>query len=137
MNQKARPEGRLVMQTHPRGNDLNPNGTVFGGWVLSIMDAAGAMVAIKAAKGRISTVGVEGVHFFMPLWHGDVACIYGSVVKLGTTSVTVKLEVWAMRKGQWDLIEGYEDLEKCADGLYTFVAIDDQGKPRPINPPSA
>jgi acyl-CoA thioesterase YciA len=104
--------------------DANPSGDIFGGWTVSQMDLAGATFAAKQAKGRVATVSIEAMEFLRPVSVGDEVSCYCSVVKAGETSLTVRIETWASAR------TGAGEPEKVTEGTFTFVAIDDHGKPR-------
>lgn len=108
--------------------DTNPNGDIFGGWILSQMDLAGGTYAFYIAQGRVATVAVTGMQFHKPVYVGDEISCYCSTVKIGTTSISVHVETWVRRRR-------HEVEEKVTQGLFTFVAIDPQGNPRPIDSP--
>jgi len=103
----------------------NPHGDIFGGWLLSQMDLAGGMVATRRAKGRVVTVGITTISFHHPVYVGDEVSCYAEIVEVGRTSVTVKIEVFADRGSTGEEIA-------VTDGLFTYVAVDSQGKPRPV-----
>ncbi len=105
-----------------RPTDSNVAGDVFGGWLLSQMDIAGALHAHRFVRKRIVTVGVEAMNFHKPVFIGDEVSFYTDVVKTGHTSITMKIEAWAFRR------EG-SGSEKVTEGLYTYVAIDEDRKP--------
>ncbi|MAZ03952.1 MAG: acyl-CoA thioesterase [Sneathiella sp.] len=115
-----------VIRTAPMPSDCNNNGDIFGGWVLSQMDMAGGILAARRAKGRTVTVAVEAMTFHQPIKVGDVVSIYGEIERVGRTSVAVKLTTIVTRKLNPDEI-------KVTEGTYVFVAIDDNGKPRPVD----
>lgn len=107
--------------------DANPSGDIFGGWVLSQMDLAAGICAGQRAHGRVATIAIEAMKFIRPVHIGDVLCVYADVERVGRTSLAIHLEAWALRQriGQRD---------KVTDGLFTFVAIDADGKSRPLPP---
>ena len=105
--------------------DSNPNGDIFGGWLLSQMDLAGAVVAKQTAKGRVATVAVDAMTFHQPVFIGDLVACYCELERVGNTSMTVKVESWAQR-----MASGEEVL--VTEGRYTYVAIDESRKPRPV-----
>lgn len=116
---------RVTMRLIPQPSDLNVNGNIFGGWVLSQMDLAGADVAARRACGNVATVAIEGMEFHCPIEVGDVISIYTDIAKVGRTSITVKIDVFAER--------GVERKDiKVTEGTYIFVAIDKNGRPRPV-----
>ena len=107
--------------------DANPHGDIFGGWLLSQMDFAGTMVATRRAKGRTVTVAITAMTFHRPVFIGDEVTCYARIVKVGNTSLTVKIESWVRRGIGADQIE-------VTEGIFTYVAVDDQRKPRPLPP---
>lgn len=121
------PQGTLALRTLAMPADANPSGDIFGGWVLSQMDIAGGMTAGSRAKGRVATVAIDAMQFHRPVYVGDVLCVYADIIKVGRTSMTVKLESWALRGRIGERV-------KVTQGLFTFVAIDDSGRPHPVPP---
>jgi acyl-CoA thioesterase YciA len=109
----------------PQPADMNGNGDIFGGWVLAQMDIAGGTVASRAAQGRVATVAITAMTFVQPIKVGDLVSIYGEVRKIGNTSVTVWLETVVERRLDPTPI-------RVTEGTFVFVAIDDDGKPRPV-----
>ena len=107
--------------------DTNANGDIFGGWVLSQMDQAGGIAAVERAQGRVVTIAVEAMTFIRPVKVGDVLCVYTSVKKVGRTSMKIHIEAWARRFRT-------HSREKVTVASFTFVAIDDDGRPRPVPP---
>jgi acyl-CoA thioesterase YciA len=108
--------------------DANPGGDIFGGWILSQMDIGGGLLAKETARGRIVTVTVDKMTFVRPVHVGDTICVYAKVVRIGHSSLDVKLEVWAK-----DLMEEFEEMRHIVtEGVFRFVAIDGEGRPRPI-----
>ena len=107
--------------------DTNANGDIFGGWVLSQMDQAGGIAAVERAQGRVVTIAVEAMTFIRPVKVGDVLCVYTSVDKVGRTSMKLHIEAWAQRFRT-------HVREKVTVATFTFVAIDDEGRPRPVPP---
>ena len=106
-------------------SDTNPSGDIFGGWVLSQMDIAAGIAAGASAQGRVTTVAIDAMRFHRPVKVGDVLCVYAFVSRIGTTSITIELEAWVLRNR-------IGDREKVTEGIFTFVAIDDCGRPRPV-----
>lgn len=119
--------GEPVIRSVPMPSDLNANGDVFGGWVLSQMDIAGGIVAARRAHGRVVTVAINAMTFHQPIRVGDVVSIYAKVVKVGRSSMTVDMETIVERR----LDPGEV---KVTEGRFIYVAIDDAGKPRPLAP---
>ena len=105
--------------------DTNPHGDIFGGWLLCQMDLAGGTVAVRRAGGRVVTVAITAMAFHRPVCVGDQVSCYGSVEKIGTTSITVKVESWALRGTGTTPI-------KVTEGLFTYVRVDANGHPQPI-----
>lgn len=123
----SEPEGSLVIRTLAMPADTNPAGDIFGGWVMSQMDIAGAIAAVERAEGRVVTVAVEAMTFIAPVKVGDVLCVYCEIEKVGRTSVTVAIEAWARRNR-------IDDRVKVTEGRYIYVAMGDDGKPREVPP---
>ncbi len=107
--------------------DANPHGDIFGGWLLSQMDLAGGTVATRRAQGRTVTVAVTAMSFHRPVFIGDEVTCYAQIVKIGTTSITVKVESW-VRRGI-----GQEQIA-VTEGTFTYVAVGDDRRPRPVPP---
>ena len=105
--------------------DTNPNGDIFGGWLLSQMDVAGGILAKKIAKGRVATVAIEGMKFLLPVKVGDTVTCYGSIFKTGNSSISINLRVTA---------QGLESIQPqdVTNGTFVYVAIDLEGKPRQL-----
>ncbi|MGE0153573.1 MAG: acyl-CoA thioesterase [Reyranellaceae bacterium] len=114
-----------IIRTAPAPADMNGNGDIFGGWVMAQMDIAGGIAAARVAQGRIATVAVAGMTFNKPIKVGDVVSIYGEVERVGNTSVSIRLETIVQRRLDPEPI-------KVTEGVFVFVAIDDNGQPRPI-----
>lgn len=126
------PEGSLLLRTLAMPADTNANGDIFGGWIMSQMDIAGSILAKEVASGRTVTVAVNGMRFLRPVKVGDVVCCYGKVLKIGTTSMTLKLDVWVkpvLREG-----DSPETRFQVTEANFTFVAIDEHGHKRPVRP---
>ena len=121
------PRGELTVRTIAMPADTNANGDIFGGWVMSRMDQAGGIAGVERARGRVVTIAVEAMTFIRPVRVGDVLCVYTEVEKVGRTSMRIHIEAWAQRFRE-------QLREKVTDGTFTFVAIDDLGKPRAIPP---
>jgi acyl-CoA thioesterase YciA len=119
------PRGALAARVLAMPPHANPMGTIFGGWLLSFMDSAGGMTATKLARGPVVTAAVSNIDFLRPVRVGDVICCYTDVVRIGTSSITLSIEVWVLRQGQGPR-------GKVTDAEFTFVAIDEAGKPRPV-----
>ena len=115
-----------VLRVVPGPTDINANGHIFGGWVLSQMDIAAGIVASKRANGSVATVAIEGMEFIAPVMIRDLISVYAHVEKVGRTSMGVRIEVVATRdRGATDI--------KVTEGLFTFVALDEQHRPRAVD----
>jgi len=131
-NTGSLPDGSvLVMRVMPLPADVNGNGDVFGGWIMAQVDMAGAVLPSRIAKGRIATVAVNQFIFKQPVSIGDLLSFYAKVERIGRTSVTVHVQVYAERNPA-DL-----RVVKVTEANLTYVAIDGQGQPRPIPAPAA
>jgi len=123
-------KGRVpTLKVIPMLPDSNPSGDIFGGWILSQMDLAGAARASQHVGGRIVTVGVETMAFHKPVFLGDQVSFFTKVFKVGQTSITIKIESWALRHTNG---RNYEYI-KVTEGLYTYVHIDENRKPAKIS----
>ena len=116
-----------IIRTVPQPADMNGNGDIFGGWVLSQMDIARGSLAARVAKGRVATVAITAMTFVQPIKVGDLVSIYGEVSKVGRTSVTIALETIVQRRLDPTPIQ-------VTHGTFVFVAIDEDGKPRQVSP---
>ncbi len=122
---EAAPRGELTVRLIAMPGDTNANGDIFGGWVLSQMDQAGGIAAVERAQGRVVTVAIDAMTFIRPVRVGDVLCVYTAIDKVGRTSMKLHIEAWAQRFRS-------HLREKVTDATFTFVAIDDEGRPRPV-----
>ena len=114
-----------VLRVVPGPSDINANGHIFGGWVLSQMDIAGGITASRRSQGPVATVAIERMEFIAPIHLRDVISVYAEVERVGRTSMGVRIEVVALRDlGQTEV--------KVTEGLFTFVALDADNRPRPI-----
>ena len=116
-----------ILRVMPGPSDINANGHIFGGWVLAQMDIAAGIVASRRAKGPVATVAIQGMEFLAPIHLRDLISVYAEVERVGRTSMAVRIEVIANR----DL--GATEV-KVTEGLFTFVALDEQHRPRPVDP---
>ena len=105
--------------------DTNAYGDIFGGWLVALMDSAAGLVAARRAKGRAVTVAMDGMQFLHPVKVGDEVSVYGEITKVGRTSLTIEVEAWRRLRES-------EDTCKVTAAVFTFVAIDDKGRPRPV-----
>lgn len=119
------PKGEITIQTLAMPADTNPNGDIFGGWIVSQMDLAAGVLAKRIARGRVVTVAIHSMSFLKPVHVGDVISCHVSLVKSGYTSMAIDVEVWAKPAS----IDGKYKVTK---GTFVFVAIDESGKPRPV-----
>ena len=125
MSQLSIPEGELVLQTVAMPCNTNVYGDIFGGWLLSQMDLGGSVLAHKLVGHRVTTVAIDGMKFLKPVKVGDRVACYARVVHRGKTSLGIQMQAWAMRMND-------SSLHHVTHGTFTFVAIDDEGKPTPI-----
>jgi acyl-CoA thioesterase YciA len=121
----AEPTGDLCIRTLAMPADTNGNGDIFGGWLLSQMDIGGGVFASKTAKSRTVTVAIEAMNFRKPVYVGDLVSVHANLVRIGRTSVTVHLEAWVLRRKEMRSI-------LVTDGNFTYVSIDEDGRPQPI-----
>ncbi|HKO70841.1 MAG TPA: acyl-CoA thioesterase [Bradyrhizobium sp.] len=126
-NYEIEPCGDLSIRTLAMPADTNQNGDIFGGWLLSQMDIGGRIFASKVAKSRTVTVAIEAMNFRKPVFVGDVVSVHVNLVRIGKTSVTVRVEAWVMRRKEMHSI-------LVTDGNFTYVSIDDNGRPQAIEP---
>jgi acyl-CoA thioesterase YciA len=105
--------------------DANANGDIFGGWLMSQMDLAGAVAAIRRAGGRVATVAVDAMEFHRPVMIGDLLSCYTTVVRVGRSSIAIDVESWVQRRHSGKA-------EKVTQGRFTYVAINESGQPRPV-----
>jgi acyl-CoA thioesterase YciA len=121
------PELRLM----PMPSDVNPAGDIFGGWIMAQVDVAGGLAAIRRARGRVATVAVNSFVFRQPVSVGDIVSLYSEVVKVGRTSITVAVEVYAERHPANPITV------KVTEAVLTYVALDAQGQKREVPPEAA
>jgi acyl-CoA thioesterase YciA len=119
------PTGDLCIRTLAMPADTNANGDIFGGWLLSQMDVGGGVFASKVAKSRTVTVAIEAMTFRKPVYVGDLVSVHATLVRLGRTSITVHLEAWVLRRREDHSI-------LATEGNFTYVSIDDQGRPQQV-----
>ena len=117
--------GSPILRVVPRPGDINANGHIFGGWVLSQMDIAAGIVAAREADGPVATVAIEAMTFIAPILLNDLISVYAEVERIGRTSIAIRIEVIAIRD------RGRQEV-KVTDGLFTFVALDENHQPRPV-----
>ena len=121
---EAPPTGAPALRTIAMPADTNPNGDIFGGWILSQMDLAGGAAAYERAAGRVATVAVDAITFHRPVRIGDLVSCYAEIVRIGRSSLTVEIDTFVRRR------DGGAT-EKVTEGTFTYVAIDESGRPRP------
>ena len=119
------PEGNLTLRTVAMPSDVNVNGDIFGGWVLSQMDIAAGILSRERSGGRSTTVAVDAMKFIRPVQVGDVLSVYTRLLRVGRSSMAVEVEAWVLRSSD-------RSLERVTEAVFTFVAIDEDGRPRPV-----
>lgn len=120
------PDADLVMRVIPMPADTNMSGAVFGGWIMAQVDIAGSVLPVRRSRGRVTTVAVNRFVFKQPVSVGDLLSFYARIERIGTTSITVHVEVYAERN------PSHPKIVKVTDANLTYVAIDRNGKPRPV-----
>ncbi|WEZ83253.1 acyl-CoA thioesterase [Rhizobium sp. 32-5/1] len=125
MTLPTKPGGELTLRTLAMPADANAAGDIFGGWVMAQMDLSCGMRAAERARGRVVTAAVKEMAFELPVKIGDTMCIYTDIVKIGRTSITLKVEAWAQRYLS-------DRMEKVTDALFIMVALDENGKPKAV-----
>ena len=124
----ALPQGKEpTLRVVPMPADENQSGDIFGGWIMSQVDIAGSIAAVRIARGRVATVAVNSFQFKQPVLVGDVVSFYAEVVRVGRTSITVNVEVYAQRKPE------REEVVKVTEATLTYVAIDADRNPRVVS----
>jgi len=126
-SETAAPQGHPVGRVIAMPADTNPEGDIFGGWLLAHMDLAGATPAFERAQGRCVTIALDGMIFLQPVAVGDEVSIYARVVKTGRTSIRVHVEAWKRSRNQASAAP-----VKVTEGVFTYVAIDEERRPRPL-----
>jgi acyl-CoA thioesterase YciA len=114
-----------ILRVVPRPGDINANGHIFGGWVLSQMDIAAGIVASRRAKGPVATVAIDAMEFIQPILLHDIISVYARIERTGRTSMAIRIEVVAQRD------RGTQEV-KVTEGVFTFVALDENNRPRPL-----
>ena len=125
INSAPVPQGELTIQTMAMPKDTNANGDIFGGWLLSQMDIAGAIAAADVASGRVATVAIDGMVFLTPVHMGAIVTCYADILDIGRSSVRVMVEVWINSQHDGEPI-------KVTEGEFVYVAIDENGRTRAI-----
>lgn len=124
-NTEVPPTGEATLRTVAMPSDVNVNGDIFGGWVLAQMDIASGIIAAQRAQGRVTTVAVDAMKFIRPVAVGDILGVWAWVDRVGRSSMGIRIEAWAIRQ------QGRHK-EKVTEAVFTYVAIDEDGKPRPV-----
>ena len=122
----ALPDREVTLRVMPMPADANHTGDIFGGWIMAQVDLAGAVPAMRVAKGRVATVAVQSFVFKQPVFVGDIVSLYADVVRIGRTSITVSVEVYAQHRSA-------ADAAKVTEAVLTYVAVDDNRKPRVVS----
>lgn len=125
IDENPEPRGTLMLQTLSMPADTNPSGDIFGGWLMSQMDLAGAITAQNIAKGRVTTVAVGNMVFLRPVGVGATVSCYTDVQEIGHSSIQIMIEVWTKNANTGSVV-------KVTEGEFVFVAIDDNGRTRPV-----
>ncbi len=119
------PQGEIVMRTLAMPGDANANGDIFGGWLMSQMDLGGAVLARHTARSRVTTVAIDGMSFLNPVAVGDTVTCYAQLLKIGRTSMRICVEAWVQHYTN-------DNHVRVTSGIFTYVAIDDAGRPHPV-----
>ncbi len=122
----AEPTGELVIRTIAMPADTNANGDIFGGWLMSQMDLGAAIIAKNLSRSRVTTVAVDGMVFLNPVYVGDIVNCHARLLKVGRTSMRIDIEAWVQRGKDGTLL-------KVTEGVFTYVAIDENGRPHPVH----
>jgi acyl-CoA thioesterase YciA len=125
LDTEPKPTGQLMLQTVAMPKDTNSAGDIFGGWLVSQMDLAGSVAAAQIAKGRVATVAIDRMSFMIPVKVGSVVSCYTDLINIGRSSIQVQVEVWMCEPASTDAV-------KVTEGIFVFVALDEQGKTRMI-----
>ncbi len=125
LDSTPQPLGELTLQTVPMPKDTNSNGDIFGGWLVSQMDIAGAIAASNIAMGRVATVAIDSMSFMIPVKVGSVVSCYTQILHIGRSSIQIQIEVWMA-------LQGNGIPQKVTEGIFVFVALDEKGKTRII-----
>ena len=125
MSETCPPLDDLVIRIVAMPKDSNANGDIFGGWLMSLMDSGCGLLAARRARSRVVTIAMDGLQFHRPVAIGDEVSVYARVVKVGRTSMTLEAEAWRRHRDE-------DDGVKVTQARFTFVAIDEDHKPRPV-----
>lgn len=126
MNQPITPKGKLALQIVAMPKDTNANGDIFGGWLVSLMDMAAAIEGRHRASSRVVTAAIDSMAFIRPVYVGDTVTCYVDLIKVGRTSMQFSVEVWTLSLNE-------DEIKKVAQGLFTFVAIDENRHPHLVD----
>jgi acyl-CoA thioesterase YciA len=121
------PEGEPLIRAIAMPADANPSGDIFGGWLMSQMDMAAANAASRRCRGRCATVAVDGMVFHEPVFIGDEVSLYCTITRIGRTSMTIRVEAWRRSRTS-------DTRSRVTEGTFTFVAVDENRRPRPVPP---
>jgi acyl-CoA thioesterase YciA len=124
----SRPTSEPVIRIIAMPADANADGDIFGGWLMSLMDMGAGLVASRRVKGRVTTVAMDGMVFLLPVKVGDEVSVYGSLQRVGRSSMTIGIEAWRRQRHE-------EAVVKVTEAMFTFVAVDANGRPRPVDTP--
>ncbi len=119
------PDGEPVIRVIAMPADANADGDIFGGWLMSLMDMGAGLVAARKAHGRVATVAMDGVQFHLPVKVGDEVSVFGALERVGRTSMTIAIDTWRRSRTS-------EESFQVTEARFTFVALDDEGRPRPV-----
>lgn len=119
------PSGQAALRTIAMPADTNPNGDIFGGWLLSQMDLAGSVIAYERAQGRVATVAIDAMTFMQPVFVGDLVSCYATLEGEGRSSMRIKVQTYARRRGGDALVQ-------VTEGIFTYVALGDDRRSRPL-----
>jgi len=125
MDSERLPNTDPVIRTIAMPADTNPAGDIFGGWLMAQMDLAAGNVAARIARGRCATIAVDQMTFLSPVLVGDEVSFYGTVAKRGRTSIRIRIEAWRRKRDE-------DEMRRVTEATFTFVAIDEDRKPRPL-----
>lgn len=120
-----RPASEPVIRVTAMPADANSYGDIFGGWLLCQMDMGAGLIAARHSRGRAVTIAMDGVQFHKPVKVGDEVSVYGEIRKVGRSSITIVIEAWRRDRFQ-------TEAQKVTEAVFTFVAVDDAGRPRPV-----
>ncbi len=120
-----RPATEPVIRVTAMPRDANAYGDIFGGWLMSLMDNGAGFIASRHSRGRAVTIAMDGMQFLQPVKIGDEVSVYGEITKVGRTSMTIAVEAWGRHRHELDAV-------KVTEAVFTFVAVNEDGRPRPV-----